>query len=43
MVILGAKINAELEHQTASDKPLAGPPPPVAEVLKMADTIRRRT
>jgi membrane protein len=43
VILIGAKINAELEHQTASDTTIGTPAPAGERGAKMADTIARRT
>jgi membrane protein len=43
VILIGAKINAELEHQTASDTTVGTPAPAGERGAKMADTIGRRT
>jgi membrane protein len=42
VVLLGAELNAEIEHQTARDSTTGGPKPLGARGAKMADTIGRR-
>jgi membrane protein len=42
VILIGAKINAELEHQTASDTTVGTPAPAGERGAKMADTIGRR-
>jgi len=42
VLLIGAKINAELEHQTASDTTVGAPAPAGERGARMADTIGRR-
>ena len=42
VILIGAKINAELEHQTASDTTVGFPAPAGERGAKMADTLGRR-
>jgi membrane protein len=43
VILIGAKINAELEHQTASDTTVGAPARAGERGAKMADTIGRKT
>jgi membrane protein len=43
VILIGAKINAELEHQTTSDTTVGTPAPAGERGAKMSDTIGRRT
>ncbi len=43
VILIGAKINAELEHQTSSDTTVGAPAPAGERGAKMADSVGRRT
>jgi membrane protein len=43
VILIGAKINAELEHQTSSDTTVGKPEPQGERGARMADTVGRST
>jgi membrane protein len=43
VIIVGAQLNSELEHQTARDSTVGPDRPPGARDAEIADTVGRRT